>query len=94
VPVCDLLYAGLTFCGAAWLAAYYLRWFEQATCATALHRPATRWCCALLFGAAMLALATAGRGNHRFLGLISLGIVTVVVVLGFLAATAWLFNAR
>jgi hypothetical protein len=48
----------------------------------------------VLFGAATLALATAGRGEYRLLGLIPVGIVTVVVVLGFLAATVWLFSAK
>ncbi|MGA2865254.1 MAG: DUF4184 family protein [Verrucomicrobiota bacterium] len=94
VPVCDLLYAGFTFCGAAWLADCYLRWLEQATGSPAVARPATRWSCAVLFGAATLALATAGRGEYRLLGLIPVGIVTVVVVLGFLAATVWLFSAK
>jgi hypothetical protein len=47
-----------------------------------------------LFGAATLALAGGGRGEHQFLGLISLGVVTVAVVLGFLAATVWLFTAK
>jgi hypothetical protein len=98
VPVCGWLYAGFTFCGATWLAAAYLRWLEEATASPAVARPvarpATRWCGALLFGAAALALATAGRGGHRFLGLIPLGIVTVAVVLGFLAATATLFTTK
>jgi hypothetical protein len=93
-PVFDFLYAGFTFCGAAWLAHCYLRWLGQATGSPALRRPATRWSCALLFGAATLALARAGRGVDQLLGLIPLGIVTVVVVLGFVAATAWLFSAR
>jgi hypothetical protein len=93
-PVCDLLYAGFTFCGAAWLADCYLGWLRQAISAPALARPATRWSCALLFGVAALALATVGRGKHQLLGLIPLGIVTGVVVLGFLAATVWLFAAK
>jgi hypothetical protein len=94
VPVCDLLYAGLTFCGAAWLADGYLRWLGQATGSPAVARPATRWSCVLLFGAATLALATVGRGEHQVLSLIPLRIVTAAVVLGFLAATIWLFRAR
>jgi hypothetical protein len=94
LPVCDLLYAGFTFCGTAWLADCYLRWLEQAAGAQALRRPATRWCCALLFGAATLALATVGRGEHRLLGLIPLGVATVALVLGFLAATVWLFRGN
>ena len=94
VPVCDLLYAGLTFCGAAWVAGCYLHWLGKATGAPALRRTAMRWSCALLFGAAMLALATVGRGEHQLLGLISLGIVTGVVVLGCVAGTAWLFAGK
>ncbi|MGD0262087.1 MAG: DUF4184 family protein [Verrucomicrobiota bacterium] len=94
VPACDLLYAAFTFCGAAWLADCYLRWLGQTAGSPALGRPATRWNCALLFGTAMLALATVGRGEHQLLGLIPLGILTVAVVLGLLAATAALFNNR
>ena len=93
-PVYDLLYAGITFCGAVWLAGCYLRWLGQVTNSPTLGRAAARWGCALLFGASSLALATAGRGPHQFLGLIPLGIVTVAMVLGFLAATLWLFTAK
>jgi hypothetical protein len=94
VPACEILYGGFTFFGAAWLAGCYLRWLGQATGSPALCRLATRWSCALLFGAATLALATVGRGGHQLLGLIPLGIVTFVVVLGFIAATVWLFSAK
>jgi hypothetical protein len=94
VPVCNLLYAGFTFFGAAWLVDCYLRWLGEASGAPALRRPATRWSGALLVGVATLALATAGRGAHQFLGLIPLGIVTVVVALGFVAASVWLFRAK
>jgi hypothetical protein len=94
VPACEFLYAGFTFFGAAWLAGCYLRWLGLATEAPALRRTATRWSCALLFGAATLALATVGRGGHQLLGLIPLGIVTGVVVLGFLVATVWLFAEK
>jgi hypothetical protein len=93
-PVHALLYTGITFCGAAWLAGCYLRWLQQVTGSPVLGRPATRWSCALLFGAVTLALATAGRGDHKFLDLLPLGIVTVAMVLGFLAATLWLFTAK
>jgi hypothetical protein len=94
VLACEFLYAGFTFFGAAWLAGCYLRWLGQATGSPALRRPATRWSCAALFGAATLALAAVGRGKHQLLGLIPLGIVTVVVVLGCVAGTVWLFAAK
>jgi hypothetical protein len=94
MPVCELLYAGFTFLGAFWVAACYLRWLGQATGAPALRRPAMGWSCALLFGAAILALATVGRGRHQLLGLIPLGIVTVAVTLGCVAGTIWLFAPR
>jgi hypothetical protein len=94
LPAYDLLYAGFTFCGAAWLADCYLCWLEQATGATALRRSATRWSCVLLFGAATLALATVGRGEHQRLGLIPLGGATVAVVLGCVAGTVRLFAPK
>lgn len=90
----DLLYAGFTFFGAAWLVACYLRWLEQATGSPTVSRPAMRLSCAVLIGAATLALAKAGRGEHQLLGLMPLGIVTVAGVLGFIAATVWLFAAK
>ncbi|MGD0261295.1 MAG: DUF4184 family protein [Verrucomicrobiota bacterium] len=94
VPVGEFLYAGFTFWGAAWVAGCYLRWLGQAAGSPALRRPATRRTCALLFGAATLALALAGRGQRQLLGLIPLGILTVAVVLGFIAATVWLFTPK
>jgi hypothetical protein len=90
VPACEFLYDSFTFIGAAWIAGCYLRWLGRAAGAPALRRTATRWTCALLFGAAAFALATISRGGHPLLGLIPLGIVTGVVVLGFIAATVWL----
>jgi hypothetical protein len=93
-PACEILYVGFTFLGAAWVAACYLRWLGQVANAPALRQPAARWCGALLFGAAILALATVGRGRHQLIGLIPLGIITVVVVLGCVAGTIWLFAPR
>jgi hypothetical protein len=88
-PTWKLLYATFSFLGAAWLAAGCLRWLGQAKGAPAL-RPSTRRSYALLFGAATLGVAMARSG----FGLLSLGIISGGLMLGFLAATAWLFSAK
>jgi hypothetical protein len=87
-PVCDLLYNGFTFSGAALLAAGYLCWL-QSTTSPALPPPRTvaRWSCALLFSGAILALSKASRGEYQSLGLIPLGLATAALVLAFAAAT-------
>jgi len=90
VSACNFLYAGFTFLGAAWLAYCYLGWLEQAKGAPGLRQPAMRWSSALLFGAAMLGIAAV----RRDLGIIPVGIVTVVVVVGFMAGTVWLVSDR
>jgi hypothetical protein len=89
LPTWQLLYGTFSFVGAAWVAGAYLAWREQAT-GSRTRRPALRGSCALLFGAATLGLAT-DRSN---INLVLLGILTTILVLGFLAATAWLFTAK
>jgi hypothetical protein len=90
VPVCSFLYAGFTFLGAAWIAYYYLRWLGHAKGAPALRRPAIRWSFALLFGASIIVIAA----FRRDLGIIPVGIVTIVVMAGFLAGTGWFVGER
>ncbi|MEY2429376.1 MAG: hypothetical protein QOJ40_2261 [Verrucomicrobiota bacterium] len=90
MPGYKVLYAGFTFIGAAWLAYCYLRWLEQAKGTPVLRGPAMRWSSALLFGASILAIAA----FRRDLGIIPVGIVTVVVMVGFLAGTAWFPSDR
>ena len=90
VTTFKFLYAGFTFLGAAWLAYCYLRWLEQAKGALRLRRPAMRWSFALLFGTAILVIAA----FRLDLGIIPVGIVTVLVVAGFFAGTLWIARDR
>jgi hypothetical protein len=90
MPVCSVLYAAFTFLGAAWLAHHYLLWLQPAKGVRGLRRPAMTWSVALLFGAAILIIAA----FRRSLGIIPVGIVTLVVLAGFLAGAAWLANDR
>jgi hypothetical protein len=88
--LCEVLYGCCTFSGVAWLAAVYLRWWESAA-GTAI-RPGTRWSCALLVAGAILFIALACRSPDQLIGLIPAGIISALLVLGFLLATGWLFS--
>lgn len=87
--VCDVLYAGCTFCGVAWLVLAYLRWLERAAGSPVLTTPGMKWSYAFALASAILFVALASRGAHRPIGLILLGIITVLLVIGFLVVTGW-----
>jgi len=87
---CELLYAACTFFGVAWLALVYLRWWEQNADA-ALPR-AMQWVCALLLASGFLWLALAARSPWRHIRLASIGIYSVLLVIGFLVVTSWRFR--
>jgi hypothetical protein len=82
--VCDLLYAGSTFAGVVWLALCCQRWFEKVSEPPAFTTPGVKWSYALLLAISMLSIALASRGEHRLVGLIPAGLVTVLLVIGFL----------
>jgi hypothetical protein len=82
--VCDLLYAGSTLAGVVWVALCYLRWLERIAHPPALTAPGVRWICVLLLGISVLSIAIASHGDHRWVGLIPAGFITLLLVIGFL----------
>ena len=90
--VCEVLYAGCTFAGVAWLAFCYLRWLEKATGSPAPTPRGMKWGCALLLASSILFIALASRGTHQLIGLVPAGSMAVLLVIGFLLATGRLFS--
>jgi hypothetical protein len=90
--VCEVLYAGCTFAGVAWLAFCYLRWLEKAAGSPAPTTRGMKWGCALLLASSILFVALASRGTHKLIGIVPAGIIAVLLVIGFLLATGRLFS--
>jgi len=90
--VCEVLYAGCTFAGVAWLAFCYLRWLEKAVCASISTTRGMKWGCAILLASLILFVAVGFRRPHQLIGIIPAGILAVLLTLGFLLITGWLFN--
>jgi len=84
----DAFYAGCTLFGVAWLAVCYWRWLEIAVRSPTFTKPWVRWGFAFLFAVAILCVATATRGERRWLGIFPLGIITVSLVAFFLIGTS------
>ena len=85
--VCEVLYAGCTFAGVAWLAFCYLRWLEPAAGSPAPTTRGLKWGCALLLASSILFIALASRDAHQLIGIVPAGIMVVLLVIGFLLAT-------
>ena len=90
--VCEVLYVGCTFSGVAWLALVYLRWWGRNAGIASLR--GREWVCALLLAGAILVLALACRAASQLTALVSAGIFSVLLVIGFLLATNRLFSHR
>jgi hypothetical protein len=90
----DFLYAACTFTGVAWLAFCYLCWLEQAAGPSVVRSPAAKWVCAVLLAGAILLIAECSRGPQRSLGIISAGIITLLLVCAFLWGTERWFGIR
>jgi hypothetical protein len=88
--LCEVLYAGCTFSGVAWLVMVYLRWWESAA-GTAI-RPRIRWGCALSLAGAILLIALACRSADRLTAFMGAGIAFVLMVIGILLVTGWGFS--
>ena len=91
---CDILYAGFTFTGVAWLAYCYLRWLEKAAGSSVSTSRGMKWGWAFLLAGSILFIGLASRGPAQLIGIIPAGILAVLLVLGFLLATGWLFRPR
>ena len=72
--LCEILYAGLTFAGVAWLAFCYLRWLEEmaANPSTSIP-PGVKWVGALLLAGAICFPALAFRRPHQMIGIVPAG---------------------
>lgn len=90
--VSDLLYAGCTFGGVAWLAFCYMDWLERAAgCPGQLGR-GLKWSFALLLGGSILFVAAANRGINHWLGLIGMAVITALLLIGFVLGTVILIS--
>jgi hypothetical protein len=85
--ICEVLYAGCTFAGVAWLAFCYLRWLEKAAGSPVPTTRGMKWGCALLLASSILFIALASRGAHQLMGIVPAGIIIVLLVIGFFLAT-------
>jgi hypothetical protein len=85
--ICEILYAGCTFGGVAWVALCYLRWLERAARPSVVRAPGVQWVWALLLAGALLLVAESSRGSHRSLGIYSAGIISLLLVIAFLWGT-------
>ena len=85
--VCEVLYAGFTFAGVAWLAFCYLRWLEKAAGSSVPTTRGMKWGCSLLLASSILFVALASRGAHQLMGIVPAGIIAVLLVIVFLLAT-------
>lgn len=83
----DCLYYVITFAGVAWLAWTYLIWLEKAAGPTGAKTRATKWLWSLLPATAVLLIATAGRGPRQSLSMVSVGVISFLIVAGFLVAS-------
>ena len=86
--VYDVLYYACTFAGVTWVALSYLSWLERAPGVSAPSAPAAKWGWALMLATAALFIAAACRGPGQSLGLIPAGLLTVLLVVAFILATA------
>ena len=80
--LCQVLYAGCTFGGVAWLALAYLRWWERNAGAS-LPR-GLPWICSLLLAGGILWVALDARSYWHHLGSKVTATWTVLLVAGFL----------
>ncbi len=83
----DVLYYACTFAGVTWVAMSYLGWVEKAPRGPAPSAPAANWGWALMLATAALFIAAACRGPGQSLGLITAGLLTVVLVVAFISVT-------
>ena len=51
-----------------------------------------KWACAFLLAGLILFIAVGFRRPHQLIGIIPAGILAVLLVLGFILITGWLFS--
>jgi len=90
--VCEVLYAGCTLAGVAWLAFCYLSWLEQAAGTPDPTRRGLKWGCSLLLASSVLFIALASRGEHQLIGIVPAGTIAVLLVIIFFLATGIPFS--
>jgi len=87
LTVHQLLYHVCTFAGVTWVALSYLGWLESLPGLAVAGGPPAKWAWALVSASAVLFVAAASRGPNPWLRLIPAGILTVLLVVGFVIAT-------
>jgi hypothetical protein len=84
----DVLYAGCTFFGVAWLAVRYWRWLEFAVGLPTFTEPWVRRAFSSLFALSILCAVAASRGERRLIGDFLLAVITLLLLIIFLLGTA------
>ncbi len=84
----EALYLGCTFFGVAWVAICYWGWLATAAGSPTLAKPWVRRGFSILFAVVILCAAAASRGQRRLIGDLPLAIITLVLMIAFLAGTA------
>jgi len=87
VRVYDLLYSVCTFVGVACVALSFQNWFERVSAAPGWIFPGFKWVSTLLMTTLTLLLSLANQGSCPSLGIGSIGILSTMLVMVFLAAT-------
>jgi hypothetical protein len=88
LTVSKLLYDVCTFGGVVWVATGYLGWVENLAGEGSVSVARRGWVWAWLLAALTLIVAVASRGPSRWLGLAPAALLTVVLLVGFVAVTA------
>ena len=90
--ICEILYASFTFAGVAWLAYCYLHWLEKAARPSVSTSRGIKWGWAFLLAGSILFIALASRGTSQLIAIVLAGIIAVLLMLGFLLVTMWLYG--
>ena len=90
----DLLYAGCTFGGVAWLGFCYLQWLERVEGFPERTGRGLKLGCALSLGGVVLCVATASRGNGHSLGMTGVAVSSSALLIGFLVGAEALRLAK
>ena len=83
----DGLYYASTFAGVAWLAWTYLIWLGKSAGPARAKTRAAKGLWTVLPATAVLITAAAGRGPRQSLSMISVGVISFLIITGFLTAS-------
>jgi hypothetical protein len=90
--VSEIFYVGFTFAGVTWLAYCYLHWLEKAAGRSVSIPVGMKWGWAFLLASSILFIGLACRGPGQLIGIIPGGTLAVLLMIGFLLVTGWIFS--